>query len=70
MKLSTVVFVLSLVVLPAIAFAHGGSSGPGGGGASGVPLDGGLSLLVASGVGYGMKKVAAARKKNKPQESK
>jgi hypothetical protein len=28
-----------------------------------VPIDGGLSLLVAAGVGYGVKKVRAKRKK-------
>ncbi|RYE25907.1 MAG: hypothetical protein EOP51_02430 [Sphingobacteriales bacterium] len=59
MKLSNIAFALVLIAVPSIAFAT-----PGGGGASGVPLDGGLSLLIASGVGYGMKKVAAARKKN------
>ena len=30
-----------------------------------VPIDGGLSLLVAAGVGYGIKKVRDDRKKNK-----
>jgi len=29
-----------------------------------VPLDGGLSLLLAAGVGYGTKKVVASRKKS------
>ena len=28
-----------------------------------VPIDGGLSLLVAAGVGYGVKKIKASRKK-------
>ncbi len=31
----------------------------------GVPLDGGLSILIAAGVGYGAKKIHDARKKNK-----
>jgi hypothetical protein len=52
-KLSYLVAVLTL--LPMIA-----SATPGGGG--GVPLDGGISLLVAAGVGYGAKKMAAKKK--------
>ena len=35
-----------------------------------VPLDGGISLLAAAGVGYGMKKVAAKRKKNQEENQK
>ena len=35
-----------------------------------VPLDGGLSLLVAAGAGYGIKKVAEKRKKNQEEKSK
>lgn len=34
----------------------GGGSGSGGGGGSHAPLDGGLSLLVLAGIGYGVKK--------------
>lgn len=34
-----------------------------------VPLDGGLSLLLAAGVGYGARKVAVARKKAKGDDS-
>ena len=30
---------------------------------SGAPLDGGLSILAASGIGYGIKKIKDARKK-------
>lgn len=30
-----------------------------------VPIDGGLSLLIASGVGYGAKKLSAKRKQPK-----
>ncbi len=43
---------------------NGNGGGNGGGAANGVPLDGGLSLLVASGVGYGIKRVVANRKKS------
>lgn len=39
---------------------------PGGGGDAGtdVPFDGGVSLLVAAGIGYGIKKRYDAKKKN------
>jgi hypothetical protein len=33
-------------------------------GGSDTPIDGGLSLLLAAGVGYGVKKVRDSRKKN------
>lgn len=35
-----------------------------------VPLDGGLSLLAAAGVGYGAKKIAEKRKRNQEQKQK
>lgn len=34
----------------------------GGGGGAGVPLDSGVSLLLAAGIGYGAKKYADSRK--------
>ena len=34
-----------------------------------APIDGGVSLLVAAGVGYGAKKIHEARKKQKGQSS-
>lgn len=34
-----------------------------------APIDGGLSLLVAAGVGYGIKKVKDSRKKNQSQQA-
>ena len=50
----------------------GGSGGTGGGGTytggsggrNDVPLDGGLSLLLAAGVGYGVKRARSKSKKN------
>ena len=51
----------------------GGSGGTGGGGGTytggtggrnDVPLDGGLSLLLAAGVGYGVKRARSKSKKN------
>ena len=57
------VIVLVLLTVPVVHALAG--SGPGGlGGDAGAPIDGGLSLLVAAGVGYGVKK-ARARKKAK-----
>ena len=43
----------------------GGGTYPGGtGGRNDVPLDGGLSLLLAAGVGYGVKRARSKAKKN------
>ena len=36
---------------------------------SGAPIDGGLSLLLVAGVGYGAKKIADSRKKQKENNS-
>lgn len=49
-----------LFLLPAIAIAQDGFGDPNGD----VPIDGGLSLLVAAGVGYGAKQLKAHKKKN------
>lgn len=52
---------IAIVLLPKLLFAQ-----PGFGddvNDSGAPLDGGLSILAASGVGYGIKKIRDARKK-------
>jgi hypothetical protein len=34
-----------------------------------VPIDGGLSLLIAAGVGYGIKKVRDSRKQQQAEEN-
>jgi hypothetical protein len=58
-KITFIVLVLLTVpVLHALA-----GSGPGGLGGEAAPIDGGISLLVAAGVGYGVKKARAARKR-------
>ena len=49
-----------LIVFPNLA--HALPPDPGGDPDTGVPLDGGLSILVAAGVGYGAKKIRDARK--------
>lgn len=48
-----------LAALPVLAIAQGGP-----GGDPDAPIDGGLSLLIAAGVGYGAKKAYDKRKKN------
>jgi len=62
MKKNTVIMFLLLagfVIIPNLIFAQ---IGPGGDPLD-VPIDGGLSVLVAAGVAYGAKKVHDARKK-------
>ena len=59
--------ILVIICLAGIPFAaHAGAVDVG------VPFDGGLSLLVAAGIGYGIKKAYDKRKKEKdsahPQE--
>lgn len=44
---------------------HGGGNWNGGGGGRNVPLDGGLSLLLVAGVGYGIKRYAQSKKADK-----
>jgi len=64
MKLNktTVYLLLALVVICLPALLH--AQGPGfGDDTDDVPIDGGLSLLVAAGVGYGAKKLKDARSK-------
>ena len=59
---SKAVLIISLATAflsPILALAQDPGPGPD------VPIDGGLSLLVAAGVGYGVKKIREERKKNK-----
>jgi hypothetical protein len=56
-KILTMVIVLTCIVsLKAMAIDNDGGI------VDDVPLDGGLSLLLAAGIGYGVKKVRASRK--------
>ena len=62
MKIITIIQILILVVivlLPMLLLAQPASNPYGAAGADpdGAPIDGGLSLLVATGVGYGAKKL-------------
>lgn len=53
------ILICILFLLPTLALAQDGFDETGGD----VPVDGGLSLLVAAGVGYGAKKIRERRKK-------
>ncbi len=53
--------VMLFFVLPAITHAQPGF----GDDTDDVPVDGGLSLLVAAGVGYGIRKIKDSRQANK-----
>jgi hypothetical protein len=62
----TSVLTIIIMTLPIIAMAGGPGFGGGvddGGANCQVPLDGGLSMLIAAGVGYGAKKLAIKRNK-------
>ena len=54
-----------VLIFPLVAMAQGTPVEP-----SDVPIDGGLSLLLAAGIGYGAKKAYDARKKQKINEEK
>ena len=60
-KLSTIqiITILAILFLPSLVHAQPGF----GDDVNDVPIDGGLSLLVAAGVGYGAKKLREKRKK-------
>lgn len=57
--LSSVILLYILFILPTLLHAQPGF----GDDVEDVPVDGGLSLLVAAGVGYGAKKLREMRKK-------
>ncbi|MGN6567149.1 MAG: PID-CTERM protein-sorting domain-containing protein [Flavipsychrobacter sp.] len=59
---TTLLIVCVLLCLPSLLHAQGMPGDPGGD--PDVPIDGGLSLLLAAGAGYGAKKVNDRRKKN------
>ncbi len=58
-------FIFIAIVLTTIkVYSQDGFGEPG----EDVPIDGGLSLLVAAGVGYGAKKINDARKKKNEEK--
>ena len=62
-KISTIqiLALLAVLFLPTLLHAQPGFDDE----VNDVPIDGGLSLLVAAGVGYGAKKLKERRNKNK-----
>ena len=65
-RLAMGLLVIAFSLLPFISIAQGPDpcTGPGGNPAD-CPIDGGISLLLAAGVGYGVKRYRDARKKDK-----
>ena len=63
LKISTIqlVILVALFLVPSLLHAQPGF----GDDVDDVPLDGGLSLLVAAGVGYGVKKMKSRKKQEK-----
>ena len=59
---TTLLILCVMLCLPSLLQAQGMPGDPGGD--PDVPIDGGLSLLLAAGAGYGLKKVNDMRKKN------
>jgi len=66
LKISTIQLVvfLGLFLVPSLLHAQPGF----GDDVDDVPIDGGLSLLVAAGVGYGVKKVTAFKIRHKKEQ--
>lgn len=62
---TTLLILCVMLCLPSLLQAQGMPGDPGGDPDPSVPIDGGLSLLLAAGAGYGLKKVNDMRKKNK-----
>jgi hypothetical protein len=62
-KILPILVTLLVLLLPSLLHAQSGVPDPGGDPDAAVPIDGGLSLLLAAGVGYVAKKGYDARKK-------
>ena len=58
-KMMQMLFVIALISFPAIVMAQP----PDGGGDPGVPIDGGVTLLLAAGAAYGVRKYREGRSK-------
>ena len=64
----SMVLIIAIALLPQLVLAQIGGGGGEGTGNPDVPIDGGIGLLVAAGIGYGIKKTRDARKKrNEPK---
>ena len=62
MRVYKVLFGIVAILITTVVFADGPPPPPASGGAPGVPIDGGLGILLAGGVAYGIKKVLDSRK--------
>jgi len=62
-RLAMGLLMIAFSMLPYIAMAQTGDNNPGCG-PDPCPIDGGISLLLAAGVGYGVKRYRDARKKS------
>lgn len=58
-SLLMIAFLVSIISLKALAIDDDGGIG------DDVPIDGGLSLLVATGIGYGVKKLKTIKQKKR-----
>ena len=58
----------AVILICALSYAPSLQAQPDPGGDPDVPIDGGVSLLVAAGVAYGAKKAYDKRKKNQQQD--
>ncbi len=62
LRISYILVILFVIMCPLLTIAQG-PPGPPGGGVVDTPIDGGLSLLLAAGVGYGIKKYREQKRK-------
>lgn len=65
-SLITIASIVCTLFLPVLMYAQGN---PGQDPDTGVPFDGGISLLIGAGVAYGFKKAYDKRKKNRQEEN-
>ena len=71
--LPLLIFVIIMMLLPLMGISQEVPPGPGDTGEGGnpdgsVPIDGGLSVVIAAGVGYGVKKLRDFNRKRKEEE--
>lgn len=68
-SLLKVLFALSILFIAEKALSMAPPPPPPAAGGPQIPIDGGVSLLIAAGVGYGAKKYFDKQKKNKEEKS-
>ena len=68
MKKKSAIYIALLIVMICV-IPKAKAQGPGfGGGTTDTPIDGGVSLLIAAGASYGIKKVYNKRKQQKEEQ--